>query len=530
MKKFNYAIILSLLVLFLAACGSTDDSDADENAEDSTNAATEESTSAGEETEENAGEINTEKTELNMALAVDPDGLDPHRTASASSFQITNNIFDTLVKVTPDGEFIPGLAEDWEVSEDGLTITFNLREGVNFHNDREVTAEDVKFSFERLLDEESPRAGDYANITEINVLDDYQIEFVTENLNAALVSDFAYPWTAIVPEEEADNLRNAPVGSGPFVLDEWIPQQELVLTKNEDYYDPAHLEKVTFKMMPDATSQVSALQTGELDIISVTGDLVSQFEGNDDFTIIETQSNALQLMAMNLENEALADERVRQAINHAVDKQALIETVWWGYGQEIGSHYPPILKEYIDTNDVLTYDPERAEELLDEAGYGDGLELDMYLPAAYQAYVDAGQVIADELENIGITINIEIVEWGVWLSDVYTDRQYDLTVTGHTGRLDPFILLARYETESSENYMNYSNERVDEILNTVTEELDDEKREEMYQELQEILAEEVPALYIQSPIGLTVTASDVAGYETYPIDIYEMKDVYFTEK
>lgn len=521
MKKISLAILLSLLVLFAAACGSDGDAGNDAEAEDSTSTASE--------AEENTGTVNEAKTELNMALSVDPDGLDPHRTTAASSFQITNNIFDTLVKVTPEGEFVPGLAEEWEVSKDGLTITFSLREGVQFHNDRELTAEDVKYSFERLLDEESPRAGDYANIAEINVLDDYSIEFVTESLNAALVSDFAYPWTAIVPEEEADNLRNEPVGSGPFQLENWIPQQELVLTKNENYYDPAQLEKITFKMMPDATSQVSALQAGELDIINVTGDLVSQFEGNDAFQIIENEANAIQLMAMNLENEALADERVRQAINHAVDKQALIETVWWGYGQEIGSHYPPILKEYVDTTDVISYDPERAQELLGEAGYGDGLELDMYLPASYPAYVDAGQVIADSLEQVGITANIEIVEWGTWLSDVYTDRNYDLTVVGHTGRLDPFVLLARYDTESSENYFNYSNERVDEILSTVKEELDDDTRMELYQELQEILAEEVPALYIQSPIALTVTASDVAGYAAYPIDIYEMKDVYFTE-
>jgi peptide/nickel transport system substrate-binding protein len=283
-------------------------------------------------------------------------------------------------------------------------------------------------------------------------------------------------------------------------------------------------------MMPDATSQVSALQAGELDIINVTGDLVTQFEGNDSFVIQENEANSIQLMAMNLENEALADERVRQAINYAVDKEALIETVWWGYGQEIGSHYPPILPEYVDANEEITYDPERAEELLAEAGYEDGLELDMYLPASYQAYVDAGQVIADELAKVGITANIEIVEWATWLSDVYTDRQYDLTVVGHTGRLDPYVLLSRYHTDSAENYFNYSNERVDEILTLVQEEQDDEERMALYQEMQGILAEEVPALYIQSPTALVVMASDVAGYVAYPIDIYEMKDVYFTNE
>lgn len=515
MKFIKMTIFITLLAIILVACGTNTD-ESENNAQ-------------SDKPEENeSGDVNTDKTELNMALSVDPDGLDPHRTTAASTFQITNNLYDTLIKVTPEGEFEPGLAESWEISEDGLTITFTLREGISFHNGREMTAEDVEFSFQRLMDEESPRAGDYANIKEINVVDESTIEFVTENLNAALLSDFAYPWTAIVAEEAVENLRNEPVGTGPFKLAKWIPQQQLVLTKNEDHYDPAILETINFKMMPDATSQVSALQAGELDIIGVTGDLVSQFEGQDAFTILENEANSIQLMAMNLENEALADERVRQAINYAVDKQALIETVWWGYGQQIGSHYPPILKEYAGTNDVITHDPEKAEELLAEAGYSDGLELDMYLPASYQAYVDAGQIIADELGKVGITLNIEIVEWATWLSDVYTDREYDLTVVGHTGRLDPYVLLSRYHTESGENYFNYSNERVDEILTLVQEELDDNARLTLYQEMQEILAKEVPAFYIQSPTALTVTGHDVAGYTAYPIDIYEMKDVYFT--
>lgn len=524
MKFIKLVIIMMLISLFLAACDMTS-----QETSDSSTQTDSETAERASETSDNSGNINTDKTELNMALSVDPDGLDPHRTTAASTFQITNNIYDTLVDVTPEGEFVEGLAESWEISDDGLTITFQLRDNVTFHDGSNMTADDVKYSFERLKGEESPRAGDYSNIVEINVLDDYTIEFVTESLNVELLSNFAYPWAAIVPEG-AEDLRNNPIGTGPYKLEEWIPQQELVLTKNENHYDPAILDTINFRMMPDATSQVSALQTGELDIIQVSGDLVGMFEGNPEFNILENQTNAVQLMAMNLENEALADERVRQAINYAVDKQALIETVWWGYGDEIGSHYPPILKGYNDTNDVITYDPERARELLTEAGYADGLELDMYLPSSYPEYVDAGQVIADYLSEVGITVNIEIVEWATWLSDVYTDRQYDLTVVGHTGRLDPYVLLSRYHTESDENYFNYSNERVDEILALVQEERNEQNRIDLYQEMQQILAEEVPALYIQSPISLTVTASDVAGFNSYPIDIYEMKDVYFTNE
>lgn len=508
MKRLRIFFISLLAVVLLAGCGG-DSSQGD-----------------GKQTEEITRE---DKTVLKMALGVDPDGLDPHRTAAAATFQITNNIYDTLIRTTPEGELKPALAESWELSEDGLAITFKLREGVKFHNGRPVTAEDVKFSFERLKDEESPRSDVYANIVDIRVIDERTVEFVTDQLDVALETLFVYPWTAIVPKEAVDELRGKPVGSGPYRLEEWIPQQHIILKKNEDYYDPANIETIEFIVMPDATSQISALQSGQIDMILITGDQAGPIIGNEDLKIVEVQYNAIQLMAMNNKHEALSDVRVRQAINHAVDKDAVIETVWFGYGKKIGSHYPPILKGYVDTTDVISYDPEKARQLLEEAGYSDGLTLDMYLPSAYPMYVSAGQVIADQLREVGITANIHTVEWGVWLSDIYTNRQYDLTVVGHTGRLDPFALLARYQSDSGENYMNYSNERVDEILTTVQQERDEEKRMALYAEIQNILAEEVPALYIQSPIAIVVSAKDVAGFESYPIDIYEMKDVYFEE-
>ena len=465
---------------------------------------------------------------LNMALSVDPDGLDPHRTTAASTFQITNNIFDTLVKVTPEGELTEGLATDWEISEDGLTITFNLRDDVEFHNGEAFGADDVLYSFERLKADESPRANDFANITEINVIDDYTIEFVTENLNASLASDFAYPWTAIVLEENEEELRNSPIGTGAYALEAWVPQQNLTLTKNENYFDEVHIDTVEFTMMPDATARTTAMLSGDLDIVGVTGDLVSQFEGNDSFQIIENQSNAVQLMAMNLENEFLSVPEVREAINLAVDKDLLIESVFWGYGEKIGSHYPPVLLGYEDHSEAYAFNQEKAVAVLEEAGFEAGdITLDMYLPSDYQSYVDAGQIIADSLENIGINVNIEVVEWSVWLSDIYTGRDYDLTVVGHTGRLDPYVLLARYHSESSENYFNYNNERIDELLTDVQTELDEDVRYEMFSEIQDTLAEEVPALYIQSPIGLSVTQANVRGYESYPIDILELKNIYF---
>ncbi len=463
-------------------------------------------------------------TQFNMALSVDPDGLDPQRTTAASTFQITNNIYDTLLRVNADGSLREGLAERWEVSDDGMVITFHLRSGVKFHNGKDCDAAAVVSSFERLKSPASPRAADYDNFT-VTAEGTDTVMVTLQTLDVAALSSFAYPWAAIVETEAGDTLKNRPVGTGPYRLKEWIPQQTLTLEKNPDYYENANLDLIHFKMMPDATAQISALRNGELDIIAVGGDQVAAFEGDSRFQVIASPSNGLQLMAMNLDHPALSDPLVRQAINYAIDKQALIDTVWWGYGQKIGSHYPTMLKEYVDLNDSYPYNPERAKSLLEEAGYGDGLTLEMYLPKSYPAYVSAGQVIADALKAVGITCNITIVEWATWLSDVYAGRNYDLTVVGHTGRLDPYVLLARYQSDSIENYFNYANEEVDRLLSAYKMETDESARTKIIQQVQSILAKEVPAYYIQAPISTYIASSAVTGFTTYPIDIYELKDV-----
>lgn len=460
-----------------------------------------------------------------MAIAVDPDGLDPHRTTAASTFGITNNIYDTLVGVNSEGGIVPRLASEWEVSEDGKEITFTLSEGVKFHNGVDCNAEAVKASFERLKGDESPRAGDYANIVEIEVLEDNKIKFVTEELDVELLSKFAYPWAAVVEVGAEADLKNKPVGTGAYELVEWTPQESLKLTKYSEGVVEAEIENVTVRTIPDAQSRILALQTGEVDMMYVSGDQLDLVEAIDGVELYKTEANSLQVMAMNNENEYLSNPQVRRAITMAVDKDSLIENVWNGLGNKIGSHYPPVLQEYVDHSNDIEYNPEKAKEILAEEGYADGFTLKMYLPKDYQAYVDAGQIIAQQLQAVGITCDIEIVEWAYWLESVYQGRNYDLTVVGHTGRLDAYQWLARYKSDSGENYVNYKNDRVDEILTTAPQTIDDEERTKLYQELQAILAEEVPALYIQSPIQVIALSDKYTGYTAYPIDINNFADL-----
>ena len=461
---------------------------------------------------------------ITMAIPVDPDGLDPHMTASASTFQITSNIYESLITVDENGEFIPALASSWKVSEDGLSITFTLRDGALFSNGKVCDSKAVKESFERLMGDLSVRRSDYSFISSIETLDDKNIKFNMDTLNVAALSSFAYPWAAVV-DASSDNLRSKPVGTGPYVLRSWVAQQDLILDRNTNYPYEVKNDGVRFVIMPDLTAEITALNAGEVDLILITGDLASAVE-NKGYNIISAAGNGLQLMAMNCKNPALSDVRVRQAINLAVDKDEVIEAVWWGYGKKIGSHFPVVLKDYIDLSDTYSYNIEEAKRLLKEAGYGNGLTLNMDLPKNYQEYLNAGLVIAASLEKVGIKVNINIVEWAYWLNEVYVGRNYDLTVVGHTGRLDPYALLVKYLSYGNENYFNYKNSEVDQLLEKYQSELNEEKRSEYVKRIQTILANEVPALYIQDPIQIFVSQGNIQGFKSYPINIYQMKEVY----
>lgn len=472
-------------------------------------------------------EVVQEEDILKIAYTTDPQGLDPHRTAAVSTFNVTGNIYDTLLGISPDWEVENRLAESYQVSSDGMEISFKLRKGVLFHNGREMVAQDVKNSFERLMGEGSPKAKDYVNIKEINVINDYEINFVTENLDVELDKSFIYPWTAIVPIEEEENLKSKPIGTGAYKLAEWIPQQEISLVRNDDYYlEPAKIGEIKFNLIADETSQMAALQTGDIHLSEIQGNQVGVLENAEGLKIYSEPMNAVQLLALNLDNEVFKDVRVRKAIAMAVNKDDINASVVYGYGNNVGAHLPINYPDYYDTTDVIPYDVQGAKKLLAEAGYEDGLNLKMTLPKNYQIHMDAGQVIADQLNQIGINVEVNVVEWGQWLSDVYSGKNYEMTVVGLSGRLDSYYFLKRYNSESGD-FISYITGEVDDLLEDSKSELDPEKRKEIFKEIQLILAENVPVVYIQTPDRIFALNEKVEGFRIYPIDIYEYKDVYF---
>lgn len=494
MKRKNVVIILILIALMLSSCSAP-----------------------------KSGQKDT--SVLRMAKSVDPDGLDPQRSVAESTFEITSVLYDTLLEVQEDGTLEPGIAESYQLSEDGLKLNFVIKEGLRFHNDKALDAQAVRDSFLRLQEEESPRAKDYANFTDIQVISDREVAFTLAEPSSEVLTLFAYPWSAIV-EASAENLRSKPVGSGAYQLVEWIPQQHILLKAFDGSYRDAKIPNVKILMIPDTAAQITSLEKGELDLIEIPAESVGKIDTTK-VNLLRFPRNGLQLMAMNSANPYLAQKKVREAIAYAINIADIQEAVWNGVGVPIGSHYPPGVKGYIDLTGKYPYNPQKSEALLKELDLYGKIKLRMMLPKSYPEYVAAGQIIANQLEQVGFEVDQEIIEWASWLSDVYNGRDYDLTIIGHTGRLEPYALLAKYLSDGSENYFNYVNPELDELLHAVKKEQDPDKRVEIYQKIQTLLAEEIPAIYLRTPERIIATSKALKGYRDFPVIITDLRDLYF---
>ncbi len=471
---------------------------------------------------------------LSVAIAADPDGLDPHKTVAAATFQITRNIYDTLVQTDAKGQILPDLATEWTPSEDGLRWTFTLREGVKFHNGREMTSADVQYSFERLLSPEtaSPRAKDFALVKAVTAPDPNTVVFELSQPQASFLSSLAYGWAAIVPEEAADTLRDEPVGTGPFTVVEWVKDSHVTLERFDGYFLPEipYLDGATFKVITDPAARLAALRAGEVDVIpELPVQEVAAVRQDPALKIIEQPFNGIQYISINNKMPPFDDVRVRQALNYAVDKQTVIEIAQFGIGVPIGSHMPPVTDYYVDQAGRYPYDPEKAKALLAEAGYPDGLETTMILPQAYDFHMRNGEVVADQLAKVGITCKLETMEWGTWLEQVYAGRQYALTAIGATGRLDPDPFLNAYVSTSPENLRNYENPRYDELAALAAVESDEAKRHDYYAEMQNLLADDAASIYLLAPLSSVTMQESVNGWVVYPIDIYDLRTVWKSE-
>jgi ABC-type dipeptide transport system, periplasmic component len=459
------------------------------------------------------------------------DSLDPHLARAAGTKEVLFNIFEGLVKPDSEGNLVPAVASEFIVSEDHKSYTFMLRENVKFHNGAEVTAEDVEYSIKRCADTSSgaPLVSAYSIIDSVEIKDEKTIII---HLTEPNVEFLAYTTTAIIPKDVED-INSNPIGTGPFKYVSRAPQENLIVERFEEYWgEKAHLNRVEFKVVADADMIVMSLKGGSVDMFQrLTSS--QTMELGEEFTIKEGTMNLIQALYLNNAAEPFNDVNVRRALSYAVDPVEIIQIMGDGKGTEVGSSVFPAFKKYYleELKEVYAQDIEEAKRLLEEAGYPNGFEMTITVPSNYKPHVDTAQVIREQLKEIGVTANIELIEWSAWLDDVYAKKNYESTVIGvDASTLTARALLERFTSQSGSNFTNFSNEKYDEVFRKATSTIDDQEQIKYYQELQTILTEEAANVYIQDMASLVAINSEYGGYTFYPLYVLDMSTIYkYTE-
>ena len=468
--------------------------------------------------------------DVTVAIVAEPPGWDPTVSTSQEIARVMyHNVFEGLVRIDRSGDVVPALAESWTASDDGLVWTFTLREGVTFHNGDPLTSADVAAALERAADPESghTNSGYYAAIEDVMTHGDATVMLTLSAPASSLLYNLARPDSVIYQAGTTETQASKPVGTGPFRFAEWVRGSEVRLERFEDYYGtPAFLDAVTFRIIPDTNAQLAALQAGDLDMVGValSPENALQLEGDANIKVTEGSATTEITMALNNEREPLSNPLVRQAITHAVDKSTIVEGAMFGFGTPIGSHVSPIEPYYEDLTELYPYDPDRARELLAEAGYADGLTLDFELPAPYNTERRAGEVIAQQLSEVGITANVTVVEWTTWLERIFAQGDYDMTIIGHSEPRD----IGLYA--NPDYYYGYDNPEVQGLLADAETVSDEAEQTELYKQVARTIAEDAVNVWVFSPSYLVAAQQNLYGYwQDQPTVAIDLTEAYLAE-
>lgn len=451
------------------------------------------------------------------------ESLDPHKMVAAGTKEVLFNLFEGLVKPDSDGSLIPAVASAYEESEGGKVYTFTLREGVKFHDGSLVTAEDVKFSIDKCADTSNggPLVEAFSNIESVTVKD---ASTVVITLKEADTEFLAYTTTAIIPASNTAADTN-PIGTGPYKFVSRSPQENFIMEKFDEYWgEGANIEHVTFKICANADSIVMDLEGGSIDMFPrVTATQAAEL--SDNFEVLEGTMNLVQALYLNNAVAPFDDVKVRQALCYAISPQEIMTIISDGKGTELGSSMFPAFGKYFmkELNDTYNQDTEKAKALLAEAGYPDGFSFTITVPSNYQPHIDTAQVLVEQFKAIGVTAEIQLIEWDSWLSDVYQNREFQSTVVGvDASNLTGAALLQRFVSDSSKNFINYNNADYDTALANAIASTDDAEKTKYYKECQTILSTDAANVYIQDLPEFVAINKKYTGYEFYPIYVQDI--------
>ncbi len=512
MKKRMIAIFLVMAALLcsLSACRGTTDKDP--------NTSDENLPSSGRD----------QSNEIVVGIAQDLDNsLDPYQMTAAGTREVMFNVFEGLVKPDSDGNFVCAVASDYTVSEDGLTYTFTIREGVVFHNGAPCTVDDVLYSFETCAATSVTSAvvGALSAVTEKKV----EGNVFTLTLSEPNPDFISYVASVYISPKGYTEHETKPVGTGPFMFASRSAQDNIVLTRHEEYYGTkAGLEKVTFKIYGDANALFTALNGGALDLVpNLTMDQVNNLTNG--YEVLEGNMRLVQAIYLNHAFQPFADERVRKALCYAVDVDAMMNITADGHGTKVGSSMYPDFGKYFDPAlaEAYPHDVEKAKQLLAEAGYSD-LSFTITVPGNHQPHVDAAVILAEQLKAAGVTAKIKQVEWGTWVSETYQGRDFEATVVGFdSSTLNASGMLARWVSDNGKNMINYNNPEYDQTFAAAQTTTDDAEQTKLYKRCLEILSETAANVYTQDLADFVGIHPDLEGYEFYPLYVLDLAPLHW---
>ncbi|MVA98925.1 ABC transporter substrate-binding protein [Nitratireductor sp. CAU 1489] len=469
------------------------------------------------------------KTDLVVGVVLEPPHLDPTAGAAAAIDEIVYaNVFEGLTRIGPGGEVEPALAESWEISDDGKVYTFKLRAGATYHDGSDFDAEDVKFSLERAMAEDSTNAqkGLFAAIDTVEIVDPTTVKIMLKTPQGSFLYNLGWGDAVIVASESADGNKETPIGTGPFKFDKWSKGSSITLSKADGYWgDPVALDTVEFRIIPDAAAAVPALLTGDVHAFPnmPAGDALPQIQADPRFVVVVGSTEGETILSTNNKKAPFDNLKVRQAIAHALDREAIIAGNGSGFGTPIGSHFSPGNEAYVDLTGTYPHDLEKAKALLKEAGFENGFKATLKLPPPSYAR-DGGQVIASQLREVGIELEIIPVEWAQWLDQVFKAKDYDLTIVSHTEPNDIGIY-AR-----DDYYFQYDNPDFKAVIAELDVTSDQAKRNELYAKAQKIIAEDAVNGYLFQLPKIGVWDAKLEGmWENSPVQATDLTDVKWAE-
>ncbi|ETP67668.1 peptide ABC transporter substrate-binding protein [Planococcus glaciei CHR43] len=540
-KKARFAGILSLvLVLLLAACSGNNEANTGEGGE--------------------TAESDKQGGTLVYGRGADSVGLDPINVTDGESIRVTHNVFETLLEYDQNLELQPKLATEYSSSEDGLTWTFKLREGVKFHDGTDFNAEAVVFNFDRWMDPENPyHQGDFPYypflyggfkgdenhlIEHVKATGDHELEIKLKRKTAPFLSYLAISMFGIASpaaiEKYGDTLNEHPVGTGPFMFEEWSRNKTITLAKNPEYWmeGKPYLDKLIFQVIPENAARLNALQTGEIDVLDgMNATDTSSVENADGLELLKRLSFNIGYMAFNTEKAPFDNPLVRQAINMAVDKDNIVDAFYNGLADVATSPLPPSLWSHDDSLEKYDYNVEEAKKLLKEAGFENGFKTKLHTMSNPRPYMPEPMKIAEaiqsDLAKVGIEAEIVSMEWATYLEDTKAGA-HDMALYGWTGVMadpDNFLYPNLSKTNTNvpaQNIAFYKSDEFTALITEARETIDQDKRIELYKQAQQLFQKDAPWLMLAYTTPPLAQMDYVEGYVPHPMSNDLFTDVYLS--